>query len=309
MSELALNDYNEVRTAYSLRDEFLRFGTIYTQLNCAFCDVDLISVAVSPELSYVRAPHYRLANAANQHASDCAYAPGGLARYKIAPPVAKTHAFAVDLPECLIKVRPPRGAGTLIRPKPTSLATPTEILKRVAANLASAKVANQYTTSLLQTLVDARILAVKQLHNFLKNNFPNNAQRAAEVSKVLSTCDLVLYGDKKNYSTAFHKTNHTPWEGKFIYHGQASVQALPTGFQLTSTDKIPGLVPTAQIYVNCNTAAPVNSMESRTISILNSAVVNQATIFWHAYGELVLDQINNEYRLNVNSPEHITVRT
>lgn len=307
MSELAIDDYNEVRTAYSLRDDFLRFGYIYTQLNCAFCDVDLISVAVSPESSYVRAPHYRLANTINQHASDCPYAPGGLVRYKIPSSVKKKHSFAVDLPECLVNVRPPRAANISIRPKPKSLATPAEIQKRVTANLAMAKVENQYTTSLLQTLVDARILAMKQLHSLLRNKFPKSTQRVAEVSKVLKTYHLALYGEKRNYSTAFHKTTYEPWKGKFIYHGQASVEALPTGFRLTSIDKITGPVQTARIYVNCNTAAPVNLMESRTTASLNSAIVSQALVTWYAYGELVLDQINNEYRLSVNSPEHIAV--
>ena len=48
-------------------------------------------------------------------------------------------------------------------------------------------------------------------------------------------------------------------------------------------------------------------MESRTTASLNSAIASQALVTWYAYGELVLDQINNEYRLSVNSPEHIAV--
>lgn len=316
MSELARNEYNEDRTAFSLRDEFLRTGTTYQQFNCSFCDVDLITVAVAPDLTYKRPPHFRLADNNIPHASDCPYGAAGLARYGIVRAPAQKHEFDLDLPESLVPIRPPRAADTPLRPKPTALASPEEVRRRAYAGVRIATTANQYTTSLLKTLSDARYVAMDKLFNEPKIAAIASAKdRSKKVFSLLAQYPLNLYGTLRNYNSAFHKTARKPWNGPFIYHGNATVLSTPTGFLLTSGDSIPddaagaapGAVIPAHIYVNCDVAAPVNRLERRTVDTLTMALAAGRTVGWYAYGELKINADRSAYELHVNSPEHISV--
>jgi hypothetical protein len=304
-------------TAYALRDDHVRNGTPeFAWWVCAFCDVHVTPAAVYGG-PFDKGSYFTLAKKGTSHAHDCPYGNAGFAQYGVTAAQPQTHLFKVDLPEKLVPARQPRQVAAPGQNKPTGLATPDIIRRRVGAVAATGAIPNQYTTSLLKTLLDARKEALNKLYKLPKITALPKAEQASAVFAVLKAIPLELYGSATNYSSAFHKTNHVPWAGSFIYHGMADVDFAPDGFVLTSHDRIPGADPTAaslpaHILVRCDIANPVNRMEERMIVTLTAASgaiagTPRRAVSWSAYGTLVLDDTTATYELTVTQPNHISV--
>jgi hypothetical protein len=307
MSELARNEYDEEWTAFRLKDEYLRTGRKFEYFVCAYCNTEVTPAAVYGS-DFEKAPYFRLADNEKAHLPECPYGTRGFAAYGIMRAAPRRHEFEVDLPERLVPIRPPQNVGALRREKPTERASPEEVRRRVGAGAATAKIANQYTTSLLKTLADARKAAIASIYKLPRiSAIVDPKVRTKNVFELLRTCPLDVYGTKLNYDKAFHKTRHVPWEGNFIYYGDATVQESDDGFVLTSTDVIPGTVPTARICVFCDKTNPVNRMEERTVNALSKAVTAGTTVQWYAYGAFALNAGKTAYKLPVTLPEHISV--
>lgn len=310
MSELARNDQGDEWTAHELRDDYLRTGHApFAWWVCAYCDVELTPAAVYGA-SFKKRPYFRLLNSTSHHAGDCPYGNAGFAQYGITIAQPQAHQFDVDLPEKLVPARLPTRARGPAHKKPVALANPVVIRRRVNGTAAAATIPNQYTTSLLKTLVDARNEALRAIFKLPHIAAMKPAAQPRAAFAMLKAIPLELYRRATNYNDAFHKTNHTPWTESFIYHGRADVAAIPGGFVLISHDTIPNADPTpvplpARILVMCDSANPVNRMEARTIATLTAAIAGAYPVSWCAYGVLELNAAGAAYELTVTQPNHI----
>lgn len=310
MSELARNELDEEWTAFELKDEYLRFGTRFEWFVCSFCDTEVTPAAVYGD-HYVKSPYFTLAKSDNPHSFNCPYGKGGLKQHGIERSIPRRqHAFEVDLPERLIpiRVRVTRANGTKQPPK--GLASPELIVQRVRSGTDQLKIANQYTTGLLHTLAVARASAMRELRALAEKKGVPGKDQWAFVNAELKKYPLSLYGTHYNYNSAFHKTNHEPWKGSFIYHGDATIRSTGTGFELTSKDvvrtkgrdkEVPFIVSVA-----CDRANPVNKMEAKTVAILEAKEREGQIVRWYAYGE-PSGGADDSYILNVSDPAHICV--
>ncbi|MBU9581109.1 hypothetical protein KTE26_21990 [Ralstonia mannitolilytica] len=317
MSELARNDQGDEWTAHELRDDYLRTGHApFAWWVCAYCDVELTPAAVYGT-SFKKRPYFRLLNSSLQHAADCPHGDVGFGHYGITVARPQAHQFDVDLPEKLVPARQPARVRGPSQNKPVALADPVAIRRRVDGTAAAATIANQYTTSLLKTLVDARkeaLAAIFALPHIAA--MPRGAQPSAAFA-MLKAIPLEIYRRPSNYNDAFHKTNHKPWSDNYIYHGRADVSVIPGGYELRSHDRIPNPTPTAApllavIRVICDRANPVNRMEARMMDKLDAASGHTPgkhphPVSWCAYGKLALDSTGTFYELTVTQPDHIAI--
>jgi hypothetical protein len=317
MSELARNDQGDEWTAHELRDDYLRTGHgPFAWWVCAYCEVELTPAAIYGA-SFKKRPYFRLLNSSLQHAAECPYGNAGFGHYGITVAKPQAHQFNVDLPEKLVPARQPTRAGGPSKTKPAAVANAVVIRKRVDGTAAAATISNQYTTSLLKTLFDARKEALAAIFRLPHIVAMTPADRTTAAFAMLKAIPLELYGRATNYSDAFHRTNHPVWSASYIYHGHADVAVIPSGYELTSLDKIPNpgqpAAPLlARIHVICDRANPVNRMEERMISKLDSAcgyIPGQSphSVWWCAYGKLTLNATGTAYELTVTQPSHIAI--
>lgn len=307
MSELARNEYGDEWTAFDLKDEFLRHGTKFRWFVCAFCDTPVSPAAVYGK-DFVKAPYFTLAEKGNYHTSICPYGTAGLSAHGIARPApAKAHEFEVDLPERLVPMRASKPAIGTHANKPSDKATDADVRARVRTR-ASTLMANQYTTSLLQTVVTARAVVMRDLFKKASADGIQKEKQAAFVFSEMKKYPLNLYGKRLDYNSAFHNTHHIPWDGQFVYHGDAKVRSVPDGFELTSAlsikpeDSVSELP--VHIIVLCDRAAPAKKMESRTIDTLARHEALGESVRWFAYGSLKLNEAKSSYELIVREPGH-----
>ncbi|MBO3034767.1 hypothetical protein J6350_10565 [Burkholderia pseudomallei] len=318
MSELARNDQGDEWTAHELRDDYLRTGRPkFAWWVCAFCDIEVTPAAIYGT-SFKKRPYFSLFDKnSSSHAADCPYSTAGFAQYGITVAQPQAHQFKVDLPEKLVSPRQPRQVAAPGRNKPAGLATPVVIRQRVNGLAATSTIPNQYTTSLLKTLVAARKRAIKEIYKLPKIAKLAAAKQTPAVFAELKKIPLEVYGSPSNYDSAFHKTSHVPWAGSFIYYGTANVAVSLNGFVLTSLNLVPNAVPAGppvpvHILVICDRANPVNRMEQSTIDELNAASGTIAgtkpySISWCSYGELALNAAGAAYELTVTQPNHFAV--
>ncbi|MCX4163579.1 MULTISPECIES: hypothetical protein [Paraburkholderia] len=317
MSELARNEHGDEWTAHALRDDYVRNTTPkFAWWVCAFCDVEVTPAAVYG-VKFEKRAYFTLASRTSPHANDCPYGDAGFVQYGVRATQPQAHRFNVDLPEKLVAPRPPRQAGVAGQGKPNGLASATEIRRRVNGLAATATIPNQYTTSLLQTLIDARKEAIKAIYGLKSISMLPAAKQTSAMFEVLKSVPLDLYGMATNYNSAFHKTTKMPWRGNFIYYGMADVAVISNGFLLTSHDRIPNADATlppiaAYVVIQCDRANPVNRMEGRMITTLNEAAGAVAgkvahAVSWSAYGQLVMNNTAGVYELTVTQPNHIAV--
>lgn len=315
MSELAKNEFGEEWAAIEVKDAFLQHGTRFESFYCAFCDIPVSPVACYGD-EFVKAPHF--AKLKRDHAGICPYGKAGLVAYGInRKSTSATYKFEVDLPERLVPIRPVR-VGTPPRAKQPSLNYPSddEIKARVKGSAGTLQITNQYTTSLLRTLAAARRTALSQLFKLPE------AKKLADDAKALNNfvfgelakAPLKLYEEKTNYKNAFHGIGKKPWNGKFIYFGDAKVSQSPTGFLLTAENGPPKEPPLkirmpVSVHVKCDISHPVNLMEKKTNECLLDGIATDAKVYWFAYGALVLNAAQDGYELRVELPEHIYVST
>lgn len=309
MSELARNEYGEEWTAFSLKDEYLSNGTEFKWFVCAYCDT-AVSPAATYGNDYKKAPYFTLADHSKPHALECPYGESTFAAHGVTREIQAPHEFDVALPERLVPIRTQRVSATPDTNPPKDLASPAEIHRRVRAGATVAAITNQYTTGLLKTLVDARFSAMRAIRELPRvTALTAEKERVKLVFKTLEACPLNLYGRQLNYSSAFHKANHTPWEGPYIYMGTATATEVPGGFLLTATDTIPGSVEDERVPVHirvmCDKNAPVNLMEQRTTERLAAAVSAETPVRWFVYGELKMNNSLSAYEIVVQHPYHI----
>lgn len=314
MSEIAKNEYGDVWTAFEIKDEYLRNGTEFKWFVCAFCDTG-VSPAATYGDEFRKAPYFTLKEKSRPHADACPYGKATPATYGIkrTPAPKSEHEFEVDLPERLVPIRAQgeAGPGPADTP-PNQLAGVEEISRRVRTGAASLKVANQYTTALLQTLAAARASALDTLYGKAKAAGKDAKEQAAYAFRELKKYPLNLYGKQSDYHNAFRKANREPWRGEFIYFGYATVSAVATGFELSCTERInveeSGAKRPVTINIACDKAKPVNRMEACTIDLLTRSIESARTVRWYAYGELTLNAAQTAYELAVREPAHIYVK-
>ncbi|WP_414446801.1 hypothetical protein AB4851_08420 [Burkholderia sp. 22PA0099] len=317
MSELARNNLGDEWTAHALRDDFVRNATPkFAWWVCAFCDVAVTPAAVYGD-KFVKRAYFTLASQTSAHAPDCPYGGTGFSRYGITAAQPQAHIFKVDLPEKLVDPKPPKQANAATQAQPAGVASSTEIKRRVNGLSATATIPNQYTTSLLTTLMDARKEAMRAIKKLPKiAPLPPGPQMKA-MFDVLKGVPLNLYGTALNYNSAFHKTTKLPWKGSFIYYGRADVAIVPHGFVLTSHDTFPNpdaaLPPVvSQVLVLCDRANPVNRMQGRMIATLDEAAGAVAgaaprSVSWSAYGQFVFNDAAGICEMTITQPNHIAV--
>lgn len=322
MSEVAYNEFGEEWTAFQLQDKFLEHGMQFLSFTCKYCDTELSPVAIYGE-GFEKAPHFRLKDSFKpHHPTECPYGADTKVGKLISRKPKKKYQFNVVLPECLVALRPSQLAPRVASELPNKTPSEDEIRRRVqtAANLGV--ISNHYTTGLLKTLVDARkaaINAIKILPS-IKNIEPDK-EKWQQIFVELGKAPLSLYGRKLNYKTAFRPANYLPWNGLFIYYGNAKVEATAYGFLLTLVDNTSSKkkevkdnkdnektadIP-AQVKYFCQKGGTANQMEKHTIDSLTQAESSKESIIWHAYGEFKLNSSGMAYELIVRQYAHLYV--
>lgn len=309
MSELARNEHGDEWTAFALKDEYLRNGTEFRWFVCAYCDTPVKPAAIDKK-KHKKAPYFIIKKHSRPHAKECPYGEATFAAYGIARKASAKHEFDVDLPERLVPIRSQRVDLATTNSPPKEFASPEEIRRRVRAGSEMASIANQYTTGILETLVDARNAAMKAIRNLPNvKEIEDKTKHWNEVYKRLEACPLSLYGRKLNYRSAFRKANQNLFKGPYIYYGVATVEAVPEGFFLILTDRIINPASSEELPVHirvlCDARAPVNRMEARTIERLSAAARDSKAVRWYAYGELIPNESDSSFELTVRQPPHI----
>lgn len=309
MSELARNEHGEEWTAFRLRDAYRTAGTRFRWFVCAYCDTEVTPSAVYG-FKFKVPPYFRIVDKDKPHATQCPYGKASFASYGIVRAVRKNNPLNVDLPERLVAILPRRVEGAALNRPPSDLASPEEVRRRVRAGAAAAAITNQYTTGILETLLDARksaVDAICKLPNIVSAT--GTSRYWKDVYRELSKFPLNLYGTQLDYNAAFRRI---PRSGSYIYQGQATVIGLANGFRLQSINPVPASRPDEparfmQIDVICNPAAPRNRMERRTTLRLSQAANEGRSVYWNAYGAFSLELDAVVHKLVVDDPYHISV--
>lgn len=288
MPYLALNEFGDEVTAFQCRDEYIRDGIEYTEFSCPFCGVKYHASGIYKDGKIGKAPHFSL-YARKPHIGVCDGEPLEVEPAKKAKKITGTVIKRdYDIPEKLVPKRVHKHLPTGGAPK----APPTDDeIREKRKKAGRTHGVALYTSSLLQTFVEARNLLVRECFKTATAKKLADSERNKLIQDTTASYPLYLFEKALNYNTAFWNANSIRHgDDERIFHAPRGViHKTPTGFEIRSA---PHEGATGKVTAVVRFDGQNDSLESlprshqRIFDVLSSAMKGGKPLKWYAYGKM-----------------------
>lgn len=291
MPYLALIEHGIEKTAFDCRDEYRRDEIRHTKFSCPFCEVGYFAKCIYDAEETGKAPHFSLFPK-KPHLGDCNGEPIEEDLKKGKEVAQSFEKREYQIPEKFIQRQEPRQVrGTLAAPK----ASPdSDEIRQRRVNSRRIHGRARYTSSLLQTFVEARNFLVTQGFKKAKEKALKGNEQSKLISDLTSSYPLDLFGQHLNYNSAFWSAN-TVRNGarECIFHAKnGEVTMTSTGFQIETSipsgksDKVTAIVRCDNLS---ETAKDIPRSHQRLLALLTDMAKAERQLKWYAYGKMLHD--------------------
>lgn len=293
-------------SAWEYRSRFLSDGEVNTVFYCPFCDVRLVGCLIHKEGELSKSPHFSARW--EDHRFGCNGDPVEVDDPERKPPKAHYTPRLMHFPEELTS-RPP---ARVVHPKgtPTTVVMPTSIedisTRRRAAGLLGKPIPRTY---LLQPIVEAFNITVKEIFDAEKEKGWDVAKRKSEIKKALSALPLNLE-DKTDYDDAFRFPSFVKYNFPRIYHGIGIISYSGSDIIVISSKnngKIKGgPVPFEITIESTGVSSALPRSHSAILQQLRTFSEEKKEFRWYAYGKPV--QTNDKIVLPIRNLDHLYLK-
>lgn len=295
----------EPYSAWEYRGAFLKFGTVYDEFFCPFCNIRLAGRNVYAEGESKNSPHFAALWGA--HVESCDGEPI-VENAKGKKPVKNHYTERMILaPEAFTDRPPPR--KVLKNTLPVNKTPPTEFDIRERRKEAGVLGRNVPKTYQLQSLVEARNFQIYELYALASKNKWTDEKRQSAIDDVLSCIPLGLKDDHSNYKDGFRAPNFVHFSNHRIYYSKSTVK-FEDGLYVVSSEfirKKTGVRHLFQVYIDTqNVLASSPRSHIALIKLLNEYSVNGQPVRWYIYGKA--DSTYNFLRVDVNNLDYVYIK-
>lgn len=276
----------EAISAWEFRTRYLAYGEKHDEFFCPFCDIRLAACLIYTDGELSKSPHFSAKWGG--HLFGCDGEPLEVEGHERKPPKAHYIPRGMQVPEALIDRPPPR----IIHPKTPGqkIAPPTSIEVSTRRKNASSLGEAVPKTHLLQPIVEAFNITLKEMYGTAKEKNWDNDKRNDAIKKALIALPLRLE-DRTNYEDAFRRPTFLNWEHPRIYYASGFIEARENGFFviLSKTDgKVKREPMTFKVVISDSVDSKSPKSHFAILTKLQDFAKEGSTFRWYAYGKPVM---------------------
>jgi hypothetical protein len=315
MSDLALSDSGERKTASEFHDDYILHGIEHKSFVCPFCFIGLVAKAIYIDGPQGKSPHFSCFPK-KPHINGCDGYPlidGKTAKESKPSNKIKIGKDEFSFPEKLVS-----------RSKPSQnkfISDLSQIIKnddpkkveerrdRVGRELGRAK----YTSSIIRSFASSKKAIISLVYKYAKEECLADEDRKNLLKESLSQAPIELDGYKKNYQVAFQGTKYFSKYNK-IWNGKGVVKINGDFIYILSDQPTEYSEDDHQYKLNFYLALKIPddlevcpAYHKTIIERLTKAREKGLTVKWHGYGmaQLVLDK--SSVLLNLDNLDHVFI--
>lgn len=315
MSDLAVSNNGEQKTASEFHDDYILHGTEHESFNCPFCMVGLVPKAIYTNGPQGKSPHFSHFPK-KPHLNGCDGYP--LVDGKSAKGAKKENTIKIgkeefSFPEKLVsRTNPSQSKFVDDLAEIMRKDTPEKVKSRrekAGNTIGSAK----YTSVIIRSFASSKKAIVSLVYKYAKEEKLSNEDRKLLLKEVLSQAPIELDGYKTNYQTAFQWTKYFSKYRK-IWNGKGSVLVNSNRIyikseQATEYHNDEG-IHELEFYVILEIPKDINTSPGYHRNIIDrllKARSNGSNVNWFAYGLAVIELAKNAVLLEIDNLDHVFI--
>jgi hypothetical protein len=315
MSDLAVTDFGEKKTASEFHDDYILYGTKHENFTCPFCMIGLVAKAIYIEGPQGKSPHFSHFPK-KPHINGCDGYPiidGKSIRGSKKKNTIKIGKEEFSFPEKLVpRTKPSQkkfidNLEVIIRKD-----TPEKVkARRESTGEETGKA--KYTSAIIRSFASSKKAIISLVYKYAKEEGLSDESRKALLKAALSQAPIELDGYHTNYQVAFQWTKYFSkynkiWNGKGIVKINGNIIYIQSD-QSTEYNQDGG-IHELDFYMVVQIPEDFNVVPAyhRTIvDRLFKARKRNIKVHWYGYGLATVDLENNVVLLTIGNLDHVFI--
>gem|GEM_PF-3510913 len=306
MSELALGDNGQIKSASEFHDLYIKNTTKHITFTCPFCKVRLFGKAIYVDGPQGKSPHFSC-YPQEPHVNGCDGYPtidgkSTIHLEQTCKTVIGKETFS--LPEKLVVKAAPNNKKHTIQ---TTNGNESEQVKEKRAQAGRERGTVKYTSSLIRSFVIARNTLLKEIYNHAKSNKLSGAERNELIEKTLTKAPINLDGNSTNYNKAFQRTTYFSGQNK-IWYGESVISKYDDFIYILNKSTIKNGKDTLEFSIKIQIPRNIILTSKRHQSIihfLTKAIKDKSKLKWYCYGKASINPDGKTAELNIDNLDHV----
>ena len=315
MSDLAVNDKGEQKTASEFHDDFILYGIEHKSFVCPFCFIGLVAKAIYIDGPQGKSPHFSCFPK-KPHINGCDGYP--LVEGKSVRGVKESNKIIIgkeefSFPEKLVSRSNPLQENFLSNLSALIEDNNPEIVAKRRKSAGKKVGGAKYTSSIIRSFASSKKAIISLVYKYAKDEELSSEERKILLKETLSQAPIELDGYKTNYQAAFQGTKYFSkykkiWNGRGIVKIKDGIIYILSDQETEYKDEDDNYK--LGFYVSLKIPENLEEQPAYHQTIINrliNAREKEVVVKWFAYGlaSIVLDK--RSVLLNIDNLDHLFI--